>query len=163
MKHILSILALATLISSCSENASSNTQTELRLGGDFLFEGPNTLQGAVELDLVELCQSVEIAPEQVQAVRVNSVKLNAENEDATITESYLLQITSNNNELSSIGTLNPVGNSGPFELQIAEETDLLSFLQDEGATWVLDLNLTAEHMDEMMVKGTIGLTIEYKE
>jgi hypothetical protein len=41
--------------------------------------------------------------------------------------------------------------------------DLLPYLKDEGMAWVLDLNLTEDHMDMMRAKGEVKLNIEYTE
>ncbi|MCA1752185.1 MAG: hypothetical protein LC670_10415 [Flavobacteriales bacterium] len=83
---------------------------------------------------------------------------------AAITESLLLQVVSNNKSLVTAGTLSPLTeDAASLDLNVAEDIDLMPYLSDEGCTWVLDLNLSEDFMDEMTVNGTLTLRVEYSE
>jgi hypothetical protein len=108
-----------------------------------------------------LAQEVNVVANNLSAIGVGKAIIELTGDQAAITESLLLQIVSNNQEMTTLGTLSPLPNGTKFELRLAEEIDLLPYLNDEGATWVLDLNLTEDFLDEMQVKGKLALTIKY--
>ncbi|MCR9154015.1 MAG: hypothetical protein ACPGVV_11540 [Croceimicrobium sp.] len=158
------IWAVLPLFLACQNTSVNEEQTiSFLVSGDMLFEGPNTLQGEGSLDLVTLAENVGCNMEDIKSVKVSAAKAGMESTQQSITESVLLQVVSNQNDLSTIGTLNPVPAEGPLNLNTAQDIDLLPYLKDEGMTWVLDLNLKEDHMDAMMAKGQVSLIVEYAE
>lgn len=77
-------------------------------------------------------------------------------------ESLLLQIVSNKNKVVALDTLSILEDNTSFYLNAAEEMNLLPFMKDDGAAWVLDVNLSEDIMDEMKAMADLTLTINYK-
>lgn len=158
------LLALVPLFMACQSTLTDDTQSVgVEMSGDFLVEGPNTLQGNSGISLEALAEAVGCSPEGIIAIGVSSVSVGIQEDGRAIAESLLFQVASSNQDLISIATLNPLPESGKIEMQVAEEVDLLPYMQDEGLTWVMDLNLSEDYMDELMAKAKIGLIVEYKE
>ena len=152
------------LLIACESTVSNNDQSiAFQLSGDMLFSGPNSLQGEGTKDLVSLAEAVGTDSESIKSISVSNAKIAMAPSAQAITESVLLQIVSNNNDLVTVGTLSPVPADGAMELSLAQEMDLLPYLKDEGLAWVLDLNLSEDHMDMMRAKGEVQLSIEYIE
>lgn len=128
-----------------------------------LFEGPNTLQGEGSLNLETLAENIGSDLKGIKSIKAAKAKLGMEPAQQSITESVLLQVVSNNQDLKTVGTLNPIPESGVLRLNMAENLDLLPYFKDEGMTWVLDLNLSEDHMDAMQAKGEVSLIVEYLE
>lgn len=158
------IWAVLPLFMACQSTVSNSDQSvSFAVSGDMLFEGPNTLQGEGSLDLVTLAENIGAEPTAIKSVKASAAKVALENPQQAITESLLLQIVSNNMDLKTVGTLSPVPAEGILQLNMAQDLDLLPYMEDEGMTWVLDLNLSEDHMDVMKAKGDIALVIEYTE
>jgi hypothetical protein len=87
--------------------------------------------------------------------------LNLDDSSREITESLLLQLVSDNQMLITIGTLSPLPSGNAMTLSLSEDTSILPYLKDDGLTWVLDLNINEDQMDEMNVLGTLSLTVDY--
>ncbi|MCZ4410476.1 hypothetical protein O3Q51_16790 [Cryomorphaceae bacterium 1068] len=134
---------------------------DLALSGDMLFEGANTLQFSGESQLEVITSELNINSEALESALVSSAILTLDDPTRAITESLLLQIVSDNNELITIGTLSPLPEGNKMTLSLAEEPAILNYLKDEGTTWVLDLNITEEHMDEMNISAAVSLNVDY--
>lgn len=166
MKRMRKYLALALLplLIACQSTVSDNSQElKVALSGDMLFEGANTLQGKGDLDLSSLAESLGVSSEAITKVGISSVEMNIQQENRGIVESLLFQVVSNNQELSSVASLSPLPETGVLKLNVAEEVNLLPYMKDEGLTYVLDLNISEDHMDEMMAKAKLALVVEYKD
>lgn len=158
------IWAVLPLFMACQSTVSNSDQSvSFAVSGDMLFEGPNTLQGEGSIDLVTLAENIGAESTAIKSVKASAAKVALEKPQQGITESLLLQVVSNNMDLKTVGTLSPVPAEGFLQLNMAQDLDLLPYMQDEGMTWVLDLNLSEDHMDVMRAKGDISLIIEYTE
>lgn len=158
------IWAVLPLFIACQSTVTNEDQSiSFKVEGDMLFEGPNTLQGEASVDLVSLSENLGCSEEDIKSIKVSKAKIGMVAAQQSITESVLLQVVSNNNDLTTVGTLNPVPAEGVLNLSMAQNIDLLPYLQDEGMVWVLDLNLKEDHMDAMQAKGEASLIIEHVE
>ena len=156
------IAFLGILLSSCGPSASTETvDIQLKLAGEMLFEGANTLQFSGESHLKELADELGAEIGDIKNVAVSSAVLNLDDSSREITESLLLQLVSDNQMLITIGTLSPLPSGNAMTLSLAEDTSILPYLKDDGLTWVLDLNINEDQMDEMNVLGTLSLTVDY--
>jgi|GEM_PF-1125690 len=156
------ITILTTILSSCSPSVSTESvDVELKLSGEMLFEGANSLQYANESQLADLAGTVGTDSRALKKVIVSNVLIELNESSRPITESLLLQVVSDNQELITIGTLNPLTAGTQCILSLAENTSILPYLKDSGTTWVLDLNISEDYIDEMIVKGTLTLSVDY--
>ncbi len=156
---IVPIMAMA--LSACSAELDIETvEMELELTGDMLFEGSNTLQYSGADQLTEAAGLAGVAEGTVKAVHVDIATIELRGASREITESLLLQIVSDNKELVTIGTLNPLPKGDLLTLTLAEDPEILPYLKDSGTTWVLDLNITEDHMDELIITAKVQLRVE---
>jgi len=161
-KLLLAVLSIGLL--SCQKVSTDKSQTiNLDLTGEMLFEGANTLQMSALTKPEQLAEKLSTEVENLKGISVDRALLNIGKEEKEITESVLLQVVSDNNDLTTIGTLNPLPDGLEFELSLAEEIDVLPYLKDSGCTWVLDVNLNSDYMDEMHIKAALSLEISYTE
>lgn len=164
MKSPLFLFFAALLVSACAETALDESfQTSVALTGDMLFEGSNTLQAAADINTESVARDVGTTTEKLKKIGVSEAVLTLDENAGSITESLLLQIVSDKNSLATVGTLSPVTGAGSLKLNLSESIDLLPYLRDEGTTWVLDLNISEDYMDEMTVKATLTFRTEYKD
>jgi hypothetical protein len=156
------ILLFALQLYSCAPSTErKSVDIDFNLSGDMLFEGANTLQFSGESQLEVITSELALNSEALENAVVSSAVLTLDDPTKAITESLLLQVVSNNNELITIGTLSPLPEGNEMTLTLAEETSILDYLTDEGLTWVLDLNLTEDHMAEMNISAAVSLNIDY--
>ncbi len=150
------------VVLSCQSYTTDESEViNLDLTGEMLFEGSNTLQMRAVTKPSQIAEKLAIKEENLKHIAVSKAILKMEEEEAGIAESLLLQIVSDHNDLTTIGTLNPLPEGKEFELSLAGEIDLLPYLKDSGCTWVLDMNINNDFMDEMHVKGALNLKIDY--
>lgn len=158
------IWAVLPLFMACQSTSINEEQSiAFQVKGDMLFSGPNSLQGPGNMDLTTIAENMGLEPSAIKSIKVSTARIGMAPSGQAITESLLLQVVSDANELKTIGTLNPVPSEGNVELSLAQDMDLLPYLQDAGMAWVLDLNLSEDHMDEMRAKGEVKLIIEYTD
>lgn len=162
MKKIAIILLLLGSVIACTSTSSVEKSITTVVAGEMLFSGPNSLQAPVATSVNSLAEDLSIEASQLKSIEVSAIQISLADEQADIAESLLLQIVSNNQEMTALGTLSPLENGMNFDLNIAEETDLLPFIEDDGATWVLDVNLSEDVMEEMRATANLNLTIKYK-
>lgn len=164
MKRLLLFTFISAVIAGCGTTAVDESVTvELSLSGDMLFEGSNTLQIPAEIDPVKIAEKLSVDVKDIKKIGVAKASLSMNDAQAAITESLLLQVVSNDKSLVTVGTLSPLTEAGSLDLNVSESIDLRPYLADEGCTWVLDLNLSEDFMDEMTVNGTLTLRVEYSE
>ncbi len=152
MKGLILFFGLVILLSSCSEPKSDvYTVSEIRLNGEFLFEGPNTLQSDASLGLDEIAATLEISSDDIKNIYLSecTIQIMPDSLRESI-ESVLLQMLSDNTEMKSIATLNPLPTDGILQLNLASDEDLKGYFGDSGAIYVLDANLSGE-MEELNV------------
>ncbi|QTN37710.1 hypothetical protein HZ996_00700 [Cryomorphaceae bacterium] len=162
MRTLVLGLMMTVMLVGCTSTSSVNSNVNAVVSGEMLFSGPNSLQAPVSMSLGSLEEDLSIAQDDIRRVGVTAISVALSVEQAPLAESLLLQIVSNNQEMLALGTLSPLEGGTSFELIVAEDTDLLPFLKDEGATWVLDVNLTEDILDEMDASVDLNLMINYK-
>jgi len=162
MRRIICFLGFLAFASCSAELSQMTVEKDLVLAGEFLFEGPNTLTADNDQDLISLIEGAGLETSQVKSVEVSAAKITLSADGKAMAESLLLQIVSDNHELITLGTLNPLPEGKIVNLQLAEEIDLKPYLEDTGCTWVLDLNLNGD-ADQMAVKSKLNLVVNYKE
>jgi hypothetical protein len=147
---------------SCTDPAEEKEIiVDLDLKGEMLFEGANTLQMDAADVLGEIGGKLGVERDNIRSVKVKEIQLNLSDEARSYTESLLFQVVSNTEELKSLGTLNPLQEGNAQRLSSAEDSEILPYLKDQGTTFVLDLNITEEMVDEMKVLGNLKLKVEY--
>lgn len=161
MRVLFLSIIIASAIVGCSRTSSIEKDISATVTGSMLFSGPNSLQGAVTVSANALAEEMGITADDMRSISVSAIKVALNPEQAAMAESLLLQVVSSNHELTALGTLSPLDGGNTYQLQVAEETDLLPFLNDEGATWVLDINLSEDIMDDMQAEVEIKLAINY--
>lgn len=162
VSSILFVVLIGLVLSACGPTVSEETvNVDMKLVGDMLFEGANSLQYSGDNQLAEIAKDLGVGAESVRGVNISAVSIELNEYSRPITESLLLQVVSDNQELKTIGTLSPLPEGSVFKLALAEDTSILDYLKDSGMTWVLDLNLNEDHMDEMEVAGKLSLNVEY--
>lgn len=158
----LPILLLSFWLVSCGPTTKNESvEIELKLTGEMLFEGANTLQVSGENQLTKLGNELGVEASAIKNVSVSAAVIELDDSSKEITESLLLQLVSDNNELFTIGTLSPLPDGNNLSLSMAENTSILPYLEDDGLTWVLDLNINEDHMEEMIVTGILTLIVDY--
>jgi hypothetical protein len=162
MRITASSLLLLFFITACTSTTSVEKGVTTTLSGEMLFSGPNSLQAPVSTTAQGLAKDLEIEASDISSIGVSDIQISLADEQAGIAESLLLQIVSNKNEMVALGTLSPLEDGTSFDLNVAEDINLLPFMKDEGATWVLDVNLSDDIMDEMKATADLTLTINYK-
>lgn len=155
-------LLLLLLMAACTSTTSVEKSVATTLSGEMLFSGPNSLQAPVSNTADALAEEIGINASDISDIGVSAIQISLNPEQAGLAESLLLQIVSNNNEMMALGTLSPLKDGTTFDLNVAEEINLLPFMKDEGATWVLDVNLSEDVIDEMQATADLTLTINYK-
>lgn len=155
-------LLLLVILAGCTNTTSTEKSITTSVSGEMLFSGPNSLQASVSTTANELADELGIEAADLSSIDISAIKISLAGEQAEIAESLLLQIVSNNNEMTALGTLSPIEGGTSFDLNVAEEINLLPFMKDEGATWVLDVNLSEDIMDEMQATVDLTLDINYK-
>ncbi len=146
----------------CGSTATDESQEiSLEMRDEMLFEGSNSLQTRVETSAEELASKIGVAPDQLKKVSLRAATFRMDAADVELTESLLLQIVSDDQPIRSLGTLSPLSDPSALELNLPEDTDILPYLRDAGATWVLDLNLSEDRAEEMQVTGVLKLRVTY--
>jgi len=163
MRKIIFFLGFIALAACSADLAQLEVEKNLMLQGEMLFEGAaNTLTMDNDQDLITLIEEAGLTTDQVESVGISEAKITLSSSEKSIAESLLLQVVSDNNQLITLGTLNPLPEGAIVNLKLAEEIDLKPYLEDSGCTWVLDLNLSGD-ADEMAIKSKIKLVVNYKE
>ena len=162
MRKIGILLLLLVFAFGCAKTHSTQKEISTTVSGEMLFSGPNSLQAPLSISALTLAEELKIDPSKLKRIGVTDIQISLAEDQVALAESLLLQIVSNNNEMTSLGTLSPLTNGTTFDLQVAEDIDLLPFLEDEGATWVLDVNLSEDIMEEMQASASLNLSVNYK-
>lgn len=146
---------------SCTKTQKVEKNLETVVSGEMLFSGPNSLQAPLAITANSLSEEFGTFSSTLRSIGISGVQISLAENQAEITESLLLQIVSDNNKMMALGTLSPLESGTSFDLSVAEEIDILPFIKDEGATWVLDVNLSEDVMEEMTASVSLQLTINY--
>lgn len=160
-KHC-AILFISCLMISCSTPDVANVTTEnVSAAGEFLFEGPNTLQGPSTIRLEDLATEAGTKPDKIKAIYLSGVTVSF-NPDSLrgAVESVLIQWVSKELPLISVATKSPLPATGPIDMEGNSEQDILEYLSDPSSTVVVDLNLLGD-ADELEAIVTFNLKITY--
>lgn len=157
-------LLLLVVVFGCSQTSEKQVETKsISLSGEFLFAGPNTLQSTEKMSLPAYVQELGLESEEnIEAVNPASVSVTFANaEEAAKVESILLQIVSDDLEMTSVGTLSPIPEGqNTVELNVSPELDLLPYLGDPSTIIIADVNLK-EDMDAMSIDAKMSLNFKY--
>ena len=153
-------IAVAVSLSGCQPRQTSPFQADtMMLEGDFLFEGPNSLQVGNPIKVEAISKALNLSAEP-SSVRLEAAAVSLASVREGLVESLTLQVMSKNHDMLTVAALNPV-NGNEATLQVAEETELLPYLSDEGAFWVLDANISADHEEVLQLPLTLQLTVTH--
>ena len=146
----LKFLIVLFFVASCVEKETIAYQSDaVKASGEFLFEGPNTLQGPMTVTLDQVMEKVEVA--EIDRINMAGISLTfADDSLRQEVESLLVQLVSDNLPLQTVGTLSPLGPDPKQILQVNKELDILPYLKDATTQLVVDANLVTD-MDEMEV------------
>ncbi len=157
-------LFLLFIVFGCGQTNEKQVESKsISLSGEFLFAGPNTLQSTEKMSLPAYVQELGIESEEsIVAVNPASVSITfASPEEAAKVESILLQIVSDDLEMTSVGTLSPIPEGqSTVELNVSPELDLLPYLGDPSTIVIADVNLK-EDMDAMSIDAKMNLNFKY--
>ncbi|MEM9051167.1 MAG: hypothetical protein AAGC47_03850 [Bacteroidota bacterium] len=160
--HVAFLFILLLGLVSCSApNQTKEAALSIELNGEMLFEGANSLQANGEM-LSQILEVAELTADQISGIQIGSAEITMNENSRRIIENLSLQLVSNNQEMTTLGALNPLPAGNVATLKMAEAADILPYLKDEGLTWVLDVNLTEDHFDELSVTGKFTFIVEYK-
>lgn len=160
--NLLAIAVFAIMLASCSSNETKTFEVDpITFSGDFLFEGPNTLQAENPIKAKHIYEQISIKPNDIKSISCKKAAIEFTNVPEKLIESVLLQIVSKNNEMITVGTQSPVAYGTKFALQLAEEIDLIPYLKDQECFWVLDANLSEDQMDEISIKLHLTLDVSH--
>jgi hypothetical protein len=70
MRYILYTLLLFTLVSCSQTSETTYLWKDLKVTGEFLFEGPNSLQGQIGSPIEEIAKSNAIDPTKIKAIYI---------------------------------------------------------------------------------------------
>ncbi len=150
-------LAVALFFQSCTSTTAHNAElAPISLTGEFLFEGPNTLQVENNLTLSDIMAKAGLKGVPA-SVEVKKASLDLSGVDADWVESATLQVSSKNLDMITIGTIS-ILNGEATGITLAEETNIQPYVEDEEMYWVLDVNLTSD-LDDLSIPLELQLTI----
>lgn len=160
--RLLTILLLFIIGFSCSSpNEAEYIWEDLDVSGEFLFEGPNTLQGQPGSPVEQIAGKLNLNQKNIQAVHIVSCELQFQPDSLrSQVENALVQFVSDKLELVSVATINGIPESGEIILNAASEQDILPYLKDATTTLVVDAN-TKSDMDVLQCKVNFKLNILY--
>ena len=160
--NLLAIALIAIVLTSCSSKETKEfVASPVELSGDFLFEGPNTLQAENPIKGKHIYDQTGVKPPEIRSLTPKKAEVEFTNVPKDLVESVLLQIVSKNQEMITVGTLSPIPDGTKFDLQLAEEVDLVPYLKDEECFWVIDANLTQDQMDEITMDLHLILEVSH--
>lgn len=162
MKNIIIGAVILTMVACSSPEVAEYSLQDIAVAGEFLFEGPNTLQGKSGGVDDQIAEQLGISKNQLSAVYLKSatIKFEADSLRGSI-QSALVQWVSDELELISVATKSPLPASGPVKLVTSAEEDILPYLQDATSSVVVDVNL-GQDMEALHAMVTLVLNVEYK-
>lgn len=158
----LAIILITSMLFSCGSSEKADyTWSGNSVSGEFLFEGPNTLQGQPGPVVEDIASELNIMAEQISAVYVSSATLSFTQDSLRgNVESALVQWVSDDLELVSVATKSPLTDEAQIPLEVTSEQDILPYLKDPSSTLVVDVNIVGD-MDELEAVVDFKLSIEY--
>ncbi|MFY8137729.1 MAG: hypothetical protein ACOVMR_06465 [Flavobacteriales bacterium] len=165
MKYLSILSICAILFTSCGhEEKVVFTSEEITLSAEGpLFEGSNTLQGSMLIDLNKI--KAGTTAENVESVKIKSVKLTSTdslmfNEISNIT----LQCTSNDASMIQSAVLNPVPEgASSISLIPSAEADLVELFKQKEMLFVADAELRADKDGNISYKAVVEFELTLKD
>ncbi len=160
MNRIIYFLAALFLLSSCGKINKENLVLEpitLSAEGPY-FEGPNSFQGKIGLDIIKFLQEKGYKQEQLKDIKIARASVLLDTLAINI-QDLTLQIVSEKESMQKLAFINPLpsGNQN-IQLSIAkEQKDLVPYFS-EGGTLILDANFLKEI--EQNIYFTLNLELE---
>ena len=156
------ILLIALFALACSAPEEKEYVWEdLPVRGEFLFEGPNTLQGKPGSPMVNISDELGVSGKAIKRVYVSGCQLEIKPDSMrSQVENALVQLVSDKLELVSVATINGIPGSGEINLEVSGEQNILPYLLDETTTLVVDAN-TKSDMDVLNCQVDFKLKILY--
>jgi len=149
------------MMSCAAPEVANVTTSAVSTSGEFLFEGPNTLQGPSTLKIAEIAATAGTKSDKIKAVYLSGATLefSPDSLQGSI-ESILLQWVSDDLPLVSVATKSPIPASGPVTLEVNANQDILPYLNDVTSSVVIDVNLGGD-ADQLDASVTFDLNINY--
>lgn len=149
MKSIINLVLIINLaigVFSCSTSEPVAVSTPaIVAGGEFLFEGPNTLQGSLSLEIEKLAKLAGVEASSIKSVRLSGISLTLPMDSTSaVIESTLVQLVSDQLPLVTAGTKNPLDDQKTQSLEINGDLDLLPYIKDATSMLVIDTNLSSD-------------------
>lgn len=163
MKFYIIIIIISFLFSCQSASEKEIESKKISLSGEFLFAGPNTLQSKETMSLPPYANELGLdSEEKISAVNPASISVTFANAgEAANVESILLQMVSDDLEMTSIGTLSPLPEGqNTVQLNVAPELNMLPYLGDPSTIVIADVNLK-EDMDALTIDVQMKLNFKY--
>ncbi|MFW5760118.1 MAG: hypothetical protein ACOCXH_03955 [Cyclobacteriaceae bacterium] len=163
MKFYLIIIIVSFLFGCQSATEKEIESKKISLSGEFLFAGPNTLQSQEKMSLSPYANELGLeSEEKIAEVNPASITVKfANTKEAANVESILLQMVSEDLEMTSIGTLSPLPEGhNTVQLSVAPEMNLLPYLGDPSSIVIADVNLK-EDMDALTIDVQMNLNFKY--
>ncbi len=162
--RVSSIILSLFFLWACSPNYESVpvNMNNLEVSGEFLFSGPNTLQGQPDVSLDDIATQAGVEASDIKHIYVSEVNVDFMTDTLSeAIESVLVQWVSDELELISVATKSPLDATGPVTLEVSSDTDILPYLKDDSRTLVIDVNLSQD-MDELKAVASFLLNVEHK-
>lgn len=162
MKYLPVILIVLTLATGCQSTQNSTYDLEnLKVTGEYLFEGPNTLQGTPESVIKDLTDQLGINESDIQSVYLDqaTIRFSPDSLQKKL-ESALVQWVSDELELVSVATKSPLPDNPIIELEVNKEQDILPYLLDDNSTLVVDTNILGD-IDYLEARLNFTFNVEY--
>lgn len=160
MKNTFALLALLLMAAACAKTEKvpfSPAEVVLEAEGP-LFDGSNTAQASLQVDLTEALDGGKLA-----GARLTSVTITAEEPaDLSLINDITLQIAGKGVAMQKVAFLNPLPEgSNSIQLQVADEQKgLADFFALSEMTLVADLNLKGEYEGNMRLKTKLEFSLD---
>ncbi|WKK84341.1 hypothetical protein QYS48_19475 [Marivirga arenosa] len=165
MNKLFAFIFISSVLLACSAPETVEYQSpSIEVEGEFLFEGPNTLQGKASEDiLAQIASQNEITEENIKSIKLKSATISFFPDSLrTDVESALIQLVSDDLELISVATKSPLPQEEVISLEVTAEQDILPYLKDDSYTLVVDANISSD-MDYLSAKVSFEFNVEYKK
>ena len=150
---------LVILLFSCAQSSETEyLMADMEVSGEFLFEGPNSLQGKLKNPMENISKEKGIDPAKIQSIYLKSCTVEFPDEESqSIVENILVQVVSDQLNLVSVATINGIPESSPISIPGSAEQDILPYLKDQSSMLVLDANLKN---DVDVLKCSVDFTLK---
>lgn len=160
------ISAVLFILSGC-QGSTSHTYTlenlEFELEGP-LFEGPNSGQKEVQVDLAEVLKNAADVS-AIKGARLSSCTIKAS--DPSVFDkvsSFVLQLTGDDAPMTEIAVLNPVvPGSAQVQLQPSKEAEVKDFFKQKSFIVLIDAALKQDQDDNLKFTADLTFELDVKE